>query len=322
MIERLTAEERAARVRALRHAAPYLKRYRGRTLLIKAGGAVVASEAGIRGIVEQIAILHHLGIRVVFVHGGGPQGTELAEALGIRTRFVAGRRVTDADGIRVMTMAMNGEITTRILAACRALDLPAIGFSGVSSGLVQAVRRPPVEVDGGIVDYGLVGDIEEVRAEVLTEQLGLGVIPIISPLSADRDGRLLNINADTVAASLGQALKAEKLILLGETAGLLRDPDDPASVISFLDLEELDRLARTGGIRAGMRPKARCITEALRGGVVRAHLIPVGVPDSLLLEVFTPEGIGTLVVSELSELSPAERERRSRSCQYRGAEGG
>ncbi len=310
MIERLTAEERATRVRALKHAAPYLKRYRGRTLLIKAGGATLESDRGIAGIVEQIALLHRLGIHIVFVHGGGPQGTELARALGRETRFVAGRRVTDADGIRVMAMAMNGAINTRILAACRAWDLPAVGFSGVSAGLIEAHRRPPVEVDGTTVDYGLVGDIHRVRAEVLAEQLRLGVIPVISPLSADDAGQLLNINADTVAAALAAAIKAEKLILLGETPGLLGDPDDPGSVISFLDIEELGRMTGSGAIRSGMLPKARCIREALGGGVARAHLIPLGVPDSLLLEIFTPEGIGTLVVPKLDDLSSAERARR------------
>ncbi len=304
-------QERATRVRALKHAAPYLKRYRGRTLLIKAGGATMASESGIAAVVEQVALLHRLGIQVVFVHGGGPQGTELAGALGVETRFVAGRRVTDESGIRVMAMAMNGEINTRILAACRAWDLPAIGFSGVSGGLIAARRRRPVEVDGEIVDYGLVGDVHGVRAEVLTEQLRLGNVPVVSPLSADESGTLLNINADTVAAALAGALRAEKLILLGAAPGLLRDPADPSSVISFLDLKELNRLTGSGAVRTGMRPKARCVTQALRGGVARAHLIPVDVPDSLLLEIFTPEGIGTLVVPDLDDLSPQERALRT-----------
>lgn len=309
-------DDRRIRVRALQHAAPYLRRFRGEVFVIKAGGAVLADPAGVRGLVEQVALLFHLGIRVVLVHGGGPQSTRLAEALGVGARFVNGRRVTDEGALRVATMVLNGEINTRILAACRDLDLPAIGLSGVDAGLIRAHRRPPVRVGAGdepgrTVDYGYVGDIEAVNAEWLEKQLGIGALPVVSPISADASGTLLNINADTVAAALSVALGAEKLILLGEAPGLLADPDDAASAVSFLDLEGLAALRASGAIREGMLPKADCVRNALEGGVARAHLLPAGVPDSLLLEVFTPEGAGTLVVPDLSALSPAERTLRA-----------
>lgn len=308
--------ERRIRIRALREAAPYLKRFRRKTFVIKAGGAALATPAAIRDLVEQVALLFRLGVRVVLVHGGGPQSTALARALGIPARFVQGRRVTDAGALRVSAMVLNGEINTRILAGCRDLDLPAIGLSGVDAGLIRAHRRPPVEVREGTrsetVDYGFVGDIDGVESGVLERQLEIGMVPVVSPLSADAAGNLLNINADTVAAALAVALGAEKLILSGGApGGLLADPDDPDSLISFLDLAGLNALRDRGIVRAGMLPKADCITSALEGGVMRAHLVSAEVPDSLLLEVFTQEGSGTLVVRDLDDLSAAERQLRS-----------
>ena len=307
--------DRRIRIRALKHAVPYLKRFRGKTFVIKAGGAALASEAGVRALVDQVSLLFELGIRIVLVHGGGPQSTELSRALGVRARFVGGRRVTDTEGLRVATMVLNGEINTRILAACRDFEVPAIGLSGVDAGLIRARRRPPVEVRegevSGTVDYGLVGDIESVDGGLLERLLGIGALPVVSPISADAAGTLLNINADTVAAALSVALGAEKLILLGEAPGLLADPDDRGSVISFLDLAGLDRMRDAGTIREGMLPKADCVRSALEGGVLRAHLLGAGAPDSLLLEVFTPEGAGTLVVPDLAGLATAERTLRA-----------
>ena len=225
----LRKEERQIRVRALRHAVPYLKRFGGKTFVIKTGGAAVAAEEAVKGLVEQVALLFELGIRVVLVHGGGPQSTELARKLGVRSRFVGGRRVTDSEALRVTTMVLNGEINTRILAACRDFELPAIGLSGVDAGLIRAHRRPPVKVGEGAaeetVDYGYVGDIDRVDSGLLERLLGIGALPVVSPISADEAGTLLNINADTVASALSVALGAEKLILLGEAPGLLADPE-------------------------------------------------------------------------------------------------
>ena len=312
------AAERRIRIRALKHAFPYLKRFRGKTFVIKGGGAALATPEKVRDLVEQVALLVQLGIRVVLVHGGGPQSTALARALGVSSRFVQGRRVTDAEALRISTMVLNGEINTRILAACRDLDLPAIGLSGVDAGLIRAHRRPPVEVREGAlsetVDYGYVGDIDRIESAVLERQLEIGMLPVVSPLSADAAGTLLNINADTVAAAFAVALSAEKLILIGgKPGGLLADPDDPESLISFLDLDRLERLRKEGALRGGMLPKADCIGNALAGGVARAHLLAAEVPDSLLLEVFTREGSGTLVVPDLASLSEAERRMRSGS---------
>ena len=294
-------------VRALKGAAPYVRLYKGRVFVVKAGGAVFADTASTRMLIEQIAILHHLGIRVVLVHGGGPQLDQMQRALGIEPRMVKGRRVTDAQSIDVTTMVLNGLINTRILATCRELGIDAIGVSGVDAGLVRAERRAPVDVDGQLVDYGLVGDVVGVDVSVLLKQLDAGLMPVVSPLSSDAAGCVLNINADTVAARIGAALGAEKLILCTGAPGILEDVSDPSSLVSYTDLEGLARLQSAGSLADGMLPKASAIEGAIRGGVRRVHVISYKVPDSLLAEVFTNEGTGTLIVEDIDALTPAEQ---------------
>ena len=297
----------SATVRALRSAVPYVRLYKGKIFVVKAGGAVFADEAGTRALMEQIAILHHLGIRVVMVHGGGPQLDQMQRLLGIEPRMVRGRRVTDARSIDVTTMVLNGLINTRILATCRELGIDAVGLSGVDAGLVRARRRPPMQVDGETVDYGFVGDVTGVDVSVLLKQLEAGLMPIVSPLSSDDAGCVLNINADTVAATVGASLGAEKLILCTGAPGILEDASDPSSLVSYTDLEGLDRLQAAGSLADGMLPKASAIEGAIRGGVRRVHVISYKVPDSLLAEVFTNEGTGTLIVEDIDALTPAEQ---------------
>jgi acetylglutamate kinase len=302
--------ERSIVVTALKAAVPYIRMFKRKVFVIKVGGEVFADPETTHRIVEQIGILHEVGIRVVLVHGGGPQSTELAGALGIASRFVDGRRVTDAATLEVSTMALNGLVNTRILAACRDLGLPAVGMSGVDAGLIQANRRPPVASgngDGESVDYGYVGDILKVDSAVLSGQLDAGFLPVISPLSADASGVLLNINADTVAAALAASLAAEKLIIATGAAGILEDHKDPASLVSYMDLAGLERLRANGALADGMAPKAAAIELAIEGGVHRVHVISHHLADSLLLEVFTNEGTGTLVVRDVESLSAAEQ---------------
>ncbi|GMR22341.1 MAG: acetylglutamate kinase [Acidobacteriota bacterium] len=303
------ATERAIVVTALKQATPYIRMYKGKTFVIKAGGAIFASQASTRALLEQVALLYQLGVRIVFVHGGGPQATELAKALGVDTRMVQGRRVTDEESLEVTTMVLNGLINTRILAACRDLQVPAVGISGVDAGLIKATKRPPMVMHEkqDPVDFGFVGDIQGVEVDVLEKQLGLGLLPVVSPLSADSSGTLLNINADTVAAALASALKAEKLILATGAPGILEDASDPDSLVSYLDLAGLRALREKGSLGEGMIPKAASIEAALTGGVERVHIINFNDPDSLLLEVFTNEGTGTLVVERTESLSPEER---------------
>lgn len=300
--------DQSAAVRALRSAAPYVRLYKGKVFVIKAGGAVFADIGSTRVLIEQIAILHHLGIRVVLVHGGGPQLDEMQRSLGIEPNMVGGRRITDSQSIDVTTMVLSGLINTRILASCRELGVDAIGVSGVDAGLVRARRRPPVEVDGTTVDYGFVGDVIGIDVSVLQKQLEAGLMPVVSPLSADETGCVLNINADTIAARIGAALSAEKLILCTGAPGILEDVNDPGSLVSYTDLGGLARLQTAGSFAAGMLPKATAIEGALRGGVRRVHVISYKVPDSLLAEIFTNAGTGTLVVEDINALTPAEQQ--------------
>jgi acetylglutamate kinase len=319
--------QQSAAVAALRQAVPYIRLFKGKTFVVKVGGAALGSDSGGRqsaaeaapramvAILEQVHVLHQVGIRVVLVHGGGPQSTALSRALGAEPRFVAGRRITDDAALEVATLVLNGAVNTRLLAACRAVGLPAVGLSGVAAGLVLARRRGPVTVaaaaagsggggvagasgGGMVVDYGHVGDVESVDPAVLETLLAAGMVPVVSPLSADERGALLNVNADTAAAALAVALRAEKLLLLTGAPGILERPGDPSSLVSLTDLAGLARLRERGCLEDGMLPKASSIEAALRGGVRRVHIVGAAVTDGLLAEVFTNEGAGTLVVAD------------------------
>ncbi len=301
--------DQTAAIRALKSAAPYIRMYKGKTFVIKAGGGVFGNPALTHSLIEQISILHYMGVRVVMVHGGGPQVTEVSDAMGIKSQMVQGRRVTDEKSIEVTSMVLNGLINTRILAICRELDVQAIGISGVDAGLVQAHRRKPIKVEGGteLVDYGLVGDIDRIDTAAIRNLLDNGYLPVISPLSADQHGVLLNINADTVAAAIGAALGAEKLILCTGAPGILERLDDQGSLISYTDLEGLQRLRDSGSISDGMLPKARAIEHAIRGGVRRVHVVSYSAPEGILGEVFTNEGTGTLIVADIDALPAHEQ---------------
>ena len=297
-------------VLALMSAAPYIRMYKNKVFIIKVGGAVFSDETSTRALIEQVAILHQVGVKTVLVHGGGPQLDSMQATLGIETRMVNGRRVTDQKSIDVTSMVLNGLINTRILAICRELGIEAIGLSGVDAGLIRAHRRAPVPVSAGsteTVDYGFVGDIDSVNAAVLEKLLEDGLMPVVSPLSADSNGVLLNINADTVAAAIGGALAAEKLVICTGAPGILERAEDPSTIVSYTDINGLRRMRDQGLLKDGMLPKATAIENAIRGGVRRVHGITYKSTDSLLAEIFTNEGTGTLVVADLNALSPAEQ---------------
>ena len=297
-------------IRALKNAAPYIRMYKGKTFVVKAGGGVFADTESTRILIEQIAILHYFGVRVVMVHGGGPQTTEIADALGVPTRMVEGRRVTDQKSVDVTAMVLNGLINTRILGICRELNIDAVGISGVDAGLVLAHKRPPVKVGstGEVVDYGFVGDIDLVDTTVIRKLLDNGLMPVVSPLSADEKGVLLNINADTVAAAIGATLGAEKLILCTGAPGILGDVSDTGSLVSYTDIAGLKRMREEGRIVEGMLPKAKAIEDAIRGGVRRVHVVSYKAPEGILGEVFTNEGTGTLIVPDINALTQAEQQ--------------
>jgi acetylglutamate kinase len=301
--------QRTAEAAALKHAAPYIRIWKEKTFVVKVGGAALEHEATARAFVEQIDVLHQVGIRVVVVHGGGTQATELSKALGAEPRFVEGRRVTDEKTLEIAVMVLNGTANTRLLSLCRGIGLPAVGLSGVDAGLLQARKRPPVRVGEDWVDYGFVGDVVAVDPTLIQRLLSIDYLPVVSPLSAAADGTLLNINADTVASALAVALRAEKLLFLTGAAGILERPSDPGSLVSYTDLEGLERLREEGALQTGMLPKTTAIETAIRGGVKRVHILSHELPDGLLAEVFTNQGVGTMVVEDVDALTPAEQGR-------------
>jgi acetylglutamate kinase len=300
-----------ATVGALRAALPYLRLYRGKTFVVKVGGALCASGMRLRRLAEQVGILRELGVRCVLVHGGGPQTTALAQRLGLETRLVDGRRITCEKTLDVAVMTMNGAANTAILAAFRAAGVPAIGVSGVDAACVRAHRRPPIKQRVGehetTIDYGHVGDIESVDRAVFEKLLDAGFVPILSPVSANDGGALLNVNADTMAAAVAGVMGAEKLILMTEAPGILEKKSDPTTLVSYTDARGLDDLIARGCLDTGMLPKAQAVKAALAQGVRRVHVISDQLPDGLLVEIFTNAGCGTLVVHEIAELSAAEQ---------------
>jgi acetylglutamate kinase len=279
--------------------------------VLKVGGAICGDPPALNEVADQVGLLREVGIRVVWVHGGGPQTTDLANRLGVETTMVDGRRVTSPETLEIAIMTMNGSVNTALLSACRQAGVNAVGMSGLDAGLVVARKRPPVTRQGAqgaeTVDYGRVGDIVRVDTSSLNRMLDLGFVPVVSPLCADESGQVLNVNADTVASRLAQALGAEKLILLTDTAGLLDDKNDNRTLVSLTDIRGLDEMQAGGAIDAGMLPKAKAAREALQGGVHRVHLVGWKTPGSLLVEVFTNEGSGTLIVRDRAELLGEEQ---------------
>ncbi len=284
-------------VAGLRQAIPYLRLYRSQIFVVKCGGEAVESKEHLKSLLEQVSVLHQLGIKVVLVHGGGPQATELARRLGAESKFVNGRRITDDGMLESMILALNGEARTQVLSVCASLQLPAIGISGIDAGLIDATKRPAKEG----IDFGWVGDIGDVHPNSIRELLNLGYLPVVSPLCADADGQVLNVNADSVAAALAVALGAAKLILITKARGILRDAQDAQTLISETDLRGLKALEHDKTLSDGMLPKAASMESALQGGVERIHIISYLYPDSLLTEVFTNEGCGTLVTAGMTD---------------------
>ena len=288
-------------IAGLKGALRYVRAYRDHVFVVKLGGDVLADRAVLDQVAAQLALLYSLSIRLVVVHGGGPQASAMSRRLGQEPQLIAGRRVTDSGALEVAKMVYAGLLNTDLLAALREHDIQAVGLSGVDADLLTARRRPPVRVvdDKGTareVDFGHVGDIELADPRVLTTLLDARFVPVVASLAGDGDGNVYNVNADTVAESLAVALKAQKLLFLTGAPGVLRDRDDPTSLVTFADPDELSALMESGALSGGMRPKVEACIRAATGGVERTHIIDGRAPDSLLLEVFTGAGCGTMIV--------------------------
>ena len=288
-------------ITGLKGALRYVRAYRDNIFVLKLGGEVAAEGDVLDHVAAQIALLSSLGIRLVVVHGGGPQATEFSRRLGVEPRMVNGRRVTDDTALDIAKMVYAGTINVNLLAALRSHEVQAVGLSGVDADLITAHKRPPVPVSiegrpPELVDFGHVGDIDAVDPRIINTLLDARFVPVVAGLAGDQDGRVYNVNADTVAESLAVALKAQKLIFLTGAPGVLRDRNDPSTLVTFADPEELGNLIASGSIQSGMLPKVEACIRAATNGVERTHIIGGKGTDALLLEVFTGSGCGTMIV--------------------------
>lgn len=286
----------------LREALPYIQRFKGKTFVVKFSGKVTEDHENLASLAEELALLHQVGIRVCVIHGGGKQLTELAKKLGVVQTVIEGRRVTDDDTLELATMVFRGKINTDILASLRRRGIEAVGLSGVDGGVIKAEKRPPKEVtnrqtgETETVDFGHVGDIVDVDTRLIHLLLDGDYLPIISSLGADNEGKVFNINADTIAAEIAVGLQAEKLILLSDVNGIYLDPADETTKIAKLTAAEAKMMIESGKATGGMIPKLQSLVSLLERGVRSAHVISGSTRNALLSEVFTDEGTGTMVV--------------------------
>jgi acetylglutamate kinase len=286
----------------LREALPYIQRFQGKTFVVKFSGKVTENKENLASLAEELALLHQVGIKVCVIHGGGKQLTELAQKLGVVQTVIEGRRVTDDDTLDLAKMIFRGKINTEILSELRRRGIEAVGLSGVDGGVIKAQRRPPKDVtnretgETESVDFGHVGDIVDVDTHLIHLLLDGGYLPVISSLGADDDGKVYNINADTIAAEIAVSLKAEKLILLSDVNGIYLNAEDESTKIDRLSVAEAESMIETGKAVGGMVPKLQSLLSLLSRGVRSAHVISGEKRNALLSEVFTDEGTGTMLV--------------------------
>ncbi|MDA8425732.1 MAG: acetylglutamate kinase [Treponema sp.] len=277
----------------LAQALPYMRRFAGKTLVVKYGGAAMTNEGVKVTVVQDLVALSCVGIRIVLVHGGGPEIDSMLRRLGKEPVFVQGLRYTDEETMDVVQMVLAGKVNKDIVALIQRQGGRALGLCGADGGLIAARRRSK-----GGVDLGLVGEIESIDRGVLDAALAGGYIPVVATvgLGGADDERLYNINADTAAADIAVALGAEKLVLLTDVPGVLRDPEDASTLVSALPRTLIEEYLEAGIVSKGMIPKIECCARAVDGGVGRAHIVDGRSPHALLLELFTDRGVGTMIL--------------------------
>ena len=277
------------------HALPYIRRFAGQVVVVKYGGNALAGASeddALALFAQDIVLMHQVGMRPVVVHGGGPQINDLMKKLGKVSEFRNGLRVTDAETVDIVRMVLIGQVNPQLVSAINVHGPLAVGVSGEDAGLIRASARDP--------ELGFVGDVDAINPTILRGLLDEGFIPVVATLGVDERGQAYNINADTVAGAIAESLGAEKLVYLTDIEGLRRVVDDPGSIIRQTTCDELDALMSDGTIAGGMIPKVESCVHAVRGGVRRAHILDGRIPHVLLLEIFTDEGIGTMVAGERS----------------------
>ena len=276
------------RAEVLTQALPYIKRYNGKIVVIKYGGNAMVNENLKEQVMEDIVLLWLIGVKVVLVHGGGPEINELMSKLGKKAEFVNGLRVTDKETVDIVQMVLAGKVNKSLVSFLESKGGNAMGISGIDGGLLTAQMKDE--------KLGYVGKIVDVNISPVTDLLEKGYIPVISTVASDKDGNVYNINGDTAAARIAGALNAERLIMMTDIAGILKDKDDPSTLIPHVTLDEADKLFKDGTIFGGMIPKVDCCIEAIKSGVKNVIIMDGRVPHSILMEILTDEGAGTMVM--------------------------
>lgn len=278
----------AQRARVLVHALPYIQQYTGKIIVVKYGGNAMVNEELKNAVMRDVVLLSLVGVKVVLVHGGGPEISEMLARVGKESRFVDGLRVTDEETADIVQMVLSGKVNKSLVRQIESIGGKAIGLSGVDGGLIRAHIKDE--------RLGYVGEIDEVNADIIRDTLEHGYIPVVSTVGYDNEGHVYNINADTAAAAIAANLKAESMIAMTDISGLLRDKDDPESLIPLVKVDEVPALIEQGIISGGMLPKVQCCVDAIHGGVNKVFIIDGRVPHSILIETLTSEGLGTMFV--------------------------
>ncbi len=273
-------------------ALPYIKEFYGRKVVIKYGGAAMIDCELKQKVMQDIVLMKYVGMHPIVVHGGGPEINAMLNRLNIKVQFVNGLRVTDRDTMEIVEMVLGGKVNKEIVTGLNANGGKAVGLSGKDGDLIKALPLPGGE------ELGFVGQVEQVNPGIIETVIESGYIPVIAPIGMGSDGQTYNINADLVAADIAVAMNADKLVLLTDVPGLLKDPTDADSLISILKLSEVESYKEAGIIGGGMLPKVECCIHSVKGGVGQTHIIDGRVPHSILLEIFTNQGIGTMVVDQ------------------------
>lgn len=281
--------ESIEKANTLIQALPYIQRFNGKVIVVKYGGSAMTDDALREAVISDIVLLSLVGIRVVLVHGGGPEISDMLKRIGKETRFVSGLRYTDEETADVVQMVLAGKVNKDIVSLIENRDGRAIGLCGLDGGMIRA---RPVE---GPEDLGFVGEVQAVDVRPILDVMEKGYIPVIATVGKGADGHVYNINADTAAAQIAIALRAEKLILLTDVKGLMRDIHDESTLIPVVKVSEVPKLIMEGIVKGGMIPKVDCCVESVRRGVKRAHIIDGTLPHSILTELLSDEGIGTLI---------------------------
>lgn len=289
MAPNLTNSQRAE---ILTQALPYIKKYNGKIVVVKYGGNAMTSEELKQQVMDDIVLMSLIGVKIVLVHGGGPEITEMLAKTGKKSEFVDGLRVTDRETVEIVQMVLAGKINKSLVNLLEMKGGKAMGLSGIDGHMIEAEVKDE--------RLGFVGKITGVNVEPITDLLEKGYIPVISTVGCDRAGNVYNINADTAAAQIAGAMKAESLIAMTDIAGILRDKNDAATLIPLIDIEDAETLFREGVISGGMIPKVECSIDAIRRGVKKVIIMDGRVPHAILIETLTDEGAGTMVVADKS----------------------